>query len=299
MAFKSSGDASGANHPQIEPSQEYQDWRKTIFALPFDRDDPTPDPKRIESVIMDMGTNTQETPTTPGAYTLKVFFRIATFYRTSGENVHDVGRQQPKVAQAIGDIFRMAGELQPRAQPTREVSLPAPGVVQFFFLTHSGRSVFAAPLQEVQQAGHPFLPMLERFTSIRQAAEQILEERRALQAHTSQIGGLYVLVFTPETMDSDSLQALTREAANRLKTKNVAFKQRFEGKPSDARFEIHNIQFAPATHTPKIMDRLMSEWLATQHHVTFKPKADENYFFHGARSPQGKQVILLFYFDFE
>jgi hypothetical protein len=41
MGFKSLKDAFGSNKPRMEISQNYQDWRKTIFTLPLDRDNPT------------------------------------------------------------------------------------------------------------------------------------------------------------------------------------------------------------------------------------------------------------------
>lgn len=299
MAFKSLRDVFGLNKPGIEISQDYQDWRKTIFTIPFDRDDPTPDPTEIESVIMDMGMIAPGT-SPPRAITLKVFSpNIAAFYLTSGDSVHDVGRHQPKVAQAVAELLRMARELRPRTQPTRNFSLPAPGVVQFFFVTRSGSSAFVSPLSDVQQPGHPFQRMLDRFAVIRQVAEQILEERSGLQAYMNKIKGLYVMAFTPGKMDQDSLQRLTNEAVNRLKAKNLPFKQRFEGKPPQVGLEMTNTEFNPAMHTPKNMQSLMSEWLGQQYNVTFKPKEDDSFFFHGMRNPQGRQNIFLFYFDFE
>jgi hypothetical protein len=193
----------------------------------------------------------------------------------------------------------MARELRPRTQTTRDRSLPEPGVVQFFFVTRSGVSVFVSPLHEVQQAEHPFRPVLDRFAVIRQAAEQVLEERRTLQAYTSKIKALYVMAFTPEKMDQDSLQTWTQEAVDQLKRKDLAFKQRFEGLLPQVRLERTSTEFIPATHTPKNMQTLMSEWLRLQHNVSFKPKEEENFFFHGTRNPQGRQNIFLFYFDFE
>ena len=133
----------------------------------------------------------------------------------------------------------------------------------------------------------------------RQAAEQVLEARRTLQAYTSKIKALYVMAFTPEKMNQDSVQALTQEAVDQLKRKNLAFKQRFEGMLPQVRLEMTSTEFIPATHTPKNMQTLMSEWLRQQHIVSFKPKEEDNFFFHGMRNPQGRQNIFLFYFDFE
>jgi hypothetical protein len=299
MVFKSLRDAFGSNKPGMEASRDYLDWRKTIFTILLDRDNPTPDTKQVESVVIDLGMIPQET-SAPWAISLNVVApNIATVYLTSGDNAFNVGRNQPKAAHAAAEIIQMARELQPRTQPTRNSSLPEPGVVQFFFVTRSGSSVFVIPLQEVQQSGHPFRPLFDRFTVIRQVAEQIVEERRGLQAYMNKIKALYVMAFTPEKMDQDPLRALTQEAVNHLKGKNPAFKQRFEGKPPQAQLQIGNIQFLPFTHTPKNMQALMSEWLMQQHNVTFKPKEDESYFFHGMRNPQGRQNIFLFYFDFE
>jgi hypothetical protein len=245
-----------------------------------------------------MGTIAQET-SIPRVISLKVFAPdIAHFYLTSGDNVPNVGRQ-PQVAQAAAGIIKLARELRPRTQSTRKFSLPEPGVVQFFFVTRGGVSVFVGPLHEVQQPGHPFLPMLDRFVMIRQVAQQQLEERHALEAYTSKIKALYVMAFTPEKMNQDSVQALTQEALDQLKRKNLAFKQRFEGKLPQVHLELTSTELIPATHTPKNMQTLMSEWLRQQFNLTFKPKEDENFFFHGMRNPQGRQNIFLFYFHFE
>ena len=298
MVFKSLKDAFGSKKPRMDISQNYQDWRKWIFTILPDRDSPPPDTNQVESVIMDLGMIAQET-STPQVISLHVFaYNIATFYLTSGDNVTNLGRQ-PQVAHAVAGIINSARELRPRTQPTRDFSLPEPGVVQFFLVTQSGVSVIVGPLHEVQQAGHPFRPMLDRFAVIRQAAEQVLEERRTLQAYTSKIKTLYVMAFTPEKMNQDSVQALTQEAVDQLKRKNLAFKQRFEGKLPQVRLEMTSTEFIPAAHTPKNMQTQMGEWLRQQHNVSFKPKEEDNFFFHGMRNPQGRQNIFLFYFDFE
>lgn len=298
MVFKSLKDAFGSKKPRMDISQNYQDWRKWIFTIPPDRDNPTPDTNQVESVIMDLGMIAQET-STPRVISLQVFaYNIATFYLTSGDNVTNLGRQ-PQVAHAVAEIINMARELRPRTQPTRDFSLPEPGVVQFFLVTQSGVRVFASPLDEVQQTGHLFRPVLDRFAVIRQAAEQVLEERRTLRAYTSKIKTLYVMAFTHEKMNQDSVQALTQEAVDRLKRKNLAFRQRFEGKLPQVRVEMTSTELIPATHTPKNMQTQMGEWLRQQHNVSFKPKEEDNFFFHGMRSSQGRQNVFLFYFDFE
>lgn len=282
----------------MEIAQNYQDWRKTIFTIPFDRDDPTPDVSQIESVIMDLGRVDSKT-STPQVMTLKVFTpNIASYFLTSGDSLLNVGRQ-PKVALAAAEILRLARELQPHTQRTRDYSLPGPGVVQFFFVPHNGVSALMSPVDEVQRPGHLFQPLFDRFAVIRQVAESIVEERRSLQAYTSTIQTLYVMAFVPETLDPDSLNGLVHEAVEALKKKNLAFKQRFDGKPSDVPVATSQVQFNPAVHTPKNMQTLLSEWLMQQYNITFQPKEDDRYFFHGMRNSRGRQTIFLFYYDFE
>jgi hypothetical protein len=218
----------------------------------------------------------------------------ASFHPTLGGSVAGLGND-PKVAQVAQEIVQIAQVLLPETDPTQDLSLPEPGFVQFFLLTTSGVRVVKGHLDKLQKPENPFKQLLNQFGFIRQFADQILDENREIS-----IKALYVLAFTPEKMDQNTLMTVTHLADEMLRAKNPVFKRRMEEwVASNTPIEIANIQYIATMHTPTSMQTLLMDWLKKQYNVTFNPTAGNDFFLHGMRDSQGKENFILFYFDIE
>jgi hypothetical protein len=278
----------------MQVTEEYQQWREMIFSMQTGQaGEAKGGANPVSGVIVDIGQMDRQS-STPWAITLSALSTgEASFRPTPGGGMMGLG-EDPKVAQAAQEIVQIAQGLLPETTPTKDLSLPEPGIVQFFFLTTSGIYVVKGNLDQFQKPEHPFGQLLERFHFIRQSGDQLLDGNR-----TDKLKALYVLAFTPRKMDRNELLPVVFMAVDRLKGKNPTFKQRMEEMAPRAPIEINNTEFIPATHTPTNMQTLMSEWVKRQYNVNFNPTPESNFFLHGMRSPEGKQHIFLFYFDME
>lgn len=292
MAFKALTGLFGSKKPQVKITEDYQRWRELIFRL---QPEPVEDAHQVYGVIMDIGHLDQQS-STQWAISMSAFSTgEASFQPTVGGGVIGLGGD-PQIAQVAQEIVQMAQGLLPQTNPTKDLSLPEPGFVQFFFLTISGVHGIKARLDQFQKPEHPFLQLLNRFGFIHQSADQIFDQSHDID---TRLKALYVVAFTPAKMDRNELMSVTNLAMDNLKAKNSLFKQRIEGMPPKARLEISNAEFNVAIHTPATMQTLMGDWLQKQFNLSFKPISDNNFFLHGMRNPQGRQNIFLFYFDIE
>jgi hypothetical protein len=294
VAFKSFRDLFGSKKRRMQVTEEYQKWREMIFSMqPSQVGEAKGGANTVYGVIMDIGQMDRQS-STPWAITLTAFSTgEASFRPTPGGGMMGLGGD-PKVAQAAQEIVQIAQGLVPEANLTQDLSLPEPGIVQFFFLTTSGVYVVKGNLDQFQKPEHPFRQLLERFHFIRQSGDQLLDGNR-----TGKIKALYVVALTPRKMERNELVPVVFMAVDRLKAKDPTFNQRMQEMAPKAPIEINNTEFIPATHTPTNMQTLMSEWVKRQYNVTFNPTPESNFFLHGVRSPEGKQHIFLFYFDIE
>lgn len=292
MAFKKFTDLFGSKKPNVKTTEDYQRWRELIFSV---QPEPVEDAHRVYGVIIDIGQFDRQA-SIHWAISMSVFSTgEASFQPTVGGGVIGLGGD-PKVAQAAQEIVQIAQGLLPKANPTKDLSLPEPGFVQFFFLTTSGVHGIKGHLDQFQRPEHPFLQLLNRFTFIHQFADQVFDQPRNID---TRIKALYIVAFTPAKLDRNELMSVTHMATDKLKAKDPLFKQRMEEMPPKTRLEITNAEFNPAVHTPTNMQTLMGDWLKNQYNVNFNPTPDNNFFLHGMRNPQGRQNIFLFYFDIE
>lgn len=295
MVFKVLADIFSSKKPKLVTTEAYQRWREMIFSVkPEQVEVSKSDANRVFGVIMDIG-QIDLRASTNWAISLSAFpTGEASFHPTPGGSVAGLGGD-PKVAQVAQEIVQNAQVLLPETNPTQDLSLPEPGYVQFFFLTTSGVRVFKGHLDKLQKPENPFGQLLNQFGFIRQFADQILDKNREFNINT-----LYILAFTPEKKDANTLTAVTHLAIDQLEAKDPVFKQRMEEcAESNVRFEIANTQYIATMHTPTNMRTSMMGWLKKQYNVTFNPTAGNDFFLHGMRDPQGKENFILFYFDIE
>lgn len=293
MAFKRLSNLFGPKKSIVKATPEYQKWREMVFTgQPEQEGISKGDPGRVYGVIMDIGMVDRRT-STDWAISLSAFRTgEASFHATPGSSV--IGLEgDAKVAQAAQEIVQTAQRLLADTNPTQDLSLPEPGIVQFFFLVTDGLHVVKAHLDQFQKPGSPFLPLIERFRYIHQFADQISEE-----SHKPDIKALYVVAFTPEELDQDRLVPLVFFASDRLKAINPTFRRRMEQMASKTPMKMVSIKHFPRVHTPKSMQTSMNAVLKKQN-VAFNPIPDDNFFVHGMTDPQGKENYFLFYADME
>jgi hypothetical protein len=131
---------------------------------------------RVYGVIMDIGMIDRQS-TAHWAISLTAFpTGEASFHPTPGGAVIGLGNDA-RVGQAAKEIVEISQKLLPAAAAARDYPLPAPGDVQFFFLTTNGVRVIKNHLDVMQQPGSAFVPLLTRFGFIRQFADQILQQK--------------------------------------------------------------------------------------------------------------------------
>lgn len=303
MIFKNLKDLFGSGKAKIETSKDFQKWRAMIFSIsPEQVDILKSQANQVYGVIMDIGMVDRQSSTN-WAISLSAFPTGETsFHPTPGGSVIGLGND-PKVDQTAKDIVHIAQNLLPQTTSTQDFSLPEPGYVQFFFLTTSGVRVVKDHLDKLQQPGGSFVPLLERFGFIRQFADEILDKKRVDNQdhnHNLRLKAIYILIFTPEKLDSKNLLSVSRLASEMLEAKDPIFKRLIQEQvESKTPIEIANQQYLASMHTPQVMQSTMKGWLDTQYKVNFNPVEGSNFFPHGMRNPQGRTNYVMFYFDFE
>jgi hypothetical protein len=112
---------------------------------------------------------------------------------------------------------------------------------------------------------------------------------------------LFILTFTADPMNPETLRSVVSFADNMLQRKNPAFASIMQEQMlPGSRIEIANIQYAgPSMHTPENMQTTLQGWLKRQYNVEFRPEINQNFFPQGMRDPQGRDNFFLFYFDME
>ena len=120
------------------------------------------------------------------------------------------------------------------------------------------------------------------------------------QEKTLKIKAVYVMAFTPEKLDSNTLMGVSKIAGDMLKGKDANFKQ-LEEQFTRANTPVHisNLQYSALMHTPQTMQTTLAGWLKGQYQVQFHSKLGINFFPHGMKDPQGRENYVLFYFDLE
>jgi hypothetical protein len=181
MLFKPLTNMFGSKKSSVESTADYQQWRQVIFAVkPEEAGVSSSEADRVYGVVMDVGVIGQQR-SIHWALSLSAFGTgEASFRPTVGGGVIGLGSNS-QVGQVAEEIVQLAQRLWLETQPTQDVVLPEPGVVQFFFLTTGGLRVFKGQVDKVQQSAHPFEPLLNRFGFIRQFADQLVaaEQTRA------------------------------------------------------------------------------------------------------------------------
>ena len=108
---------------------------------------------------------------------------------------------------------------------------------------------------------------------------------------------LYMMAFTPEKMDDESLLNMCKAASNMLSAKDRTFAQRMSLLSENTRMTFSNQLFLATMHTPQTMQSTLAGWL-TNEKTPFNPRIGDNFFPHGMRDSQGRPNYVLFYFDF-
>jgi hypothetical protein len=298
VGFKVLTDLFGSKKPKVETSENYQKWRAMIFTVtPEQVDVSAGDADQVYGVIMDIGM-IDRPHSANWAISLSAFpTGEASFQPTPGSGVIGLGHD-PQVAEVAKEIVNISQKLLPETNLTQDLSLPEPGVVQFFLLTPGGVRVIKDRLDKLQQPNNPFAQLLERFGFIRRFADQILDGTNDKNKDL-RVKAIYIMAFTPEKMAPKTLQAVTYMAGDMLKAKDPAFKRLMERLAPQTPIEIANLQYIAVFHTPQTMQNSMMGWLKKQYNVTCDPVAGSNFFPHGMRDPQGRENFILFYFDIE
>lgn len=164
---------------KLTMTEDYQRWREMIFAVKPDQVGVSAnDVDRAYGVIMDIGMVDFQ-HAAHWAISLSAFpTGEASFRPTPGGGVNGL-ENVPPMAQVAQEIVEIAQTLWRETIPTDNFTLPEPGFVQFFFLTTGGVRVFKWYLGDLQKPENPFSKLLDRFGSIRDSADRILNQRNA------------------------------------------------------------------------------------------------------------------------
>ncbi|MGF1458505.1 MAG: hypothetical protein ACFBSG_05710 [Leptolyngbyaceae cyanobacterium] len=161
----------------ISPS--YEQWRETTWALePAQAGGTSDEPDLVYGVLIDVGMWDAQTSQL-WAISMSAFRSgDASFFPTPGSGVVGLG-QKPEVAKAAATIIDLAQNLLANASPLAVDALPdQPDLVQFVLLTPNGAYIVADHLKQLlQNRNQPLGQMLGQFSLIRQAAEQLLDQR--------------------------------------------------------------------------------------------------------------------------
>lgn len=108
---------------------------------------------------------------------------------------------------------------------------------------------------------------------------------------------VYIMAFTPEKIDDNSLIGMCQAATNLLSTKDRNFAQRMDMLNKETRMTFSNQSFIATMHTPQTMMSTLGGWLQNQN-TSFAPRPGDNFFPHAMRDASGRENYVLFYFDF-
>lgn len=109
---------------------------------------------------------------------------------------------------------------------------------------------------------------------------------------------VYMMAFTPEKMDDNTLIGMCKAASGMLSAKDKTFAQRMSLLDQSTRMTFSNQLFLATLHTPQTMQSTMAGWLNNEN-TTFVPRIGDNFFPHGMRDTKGRDNYVLFYFDFK
>ena len=113
------------------------------------------------------------------------------------------------------------------------------------------------------------------------------------------INGVYILTFTAEKMDDETLAPVLGIAEGMLQEKNDRFKELWSIMQKEMPKNTGNQLYNAEMHNPQTMQVAMDTWLIGQHDVKFEPEFGENFFPHAMSDPQGRKNYFLYYFDLE
>jgi hypothetical protein len=109
---------------------------------------------------------------------------------------------------------------------------------------------------------------------------------------------VYLMAFTPEKLDDNSLVGMCKAATNMLSAKDRTFAQRMALLNENTRITFSNQLHLPTMHSPQTMQSTLAGWLGNEN-ATFAPRIGDNFFPHGMRDSQGRENYVLVYFDFK
>ncbi len=166
---------------KLTMTEDYQRWREMIFAVkPEQVGASANEADRVYGVIMDIGMVDFQ-HAAHWAISLSAFpTGEASFRPTPGGGVNGL-ENDPQMAHVGPEIVEIAQTLWRETIPTENFTLPEPGFVQFFFLTTGGVRGFKRYLGDMQKLENPFSQLLNRFGSIRDFADRILDQRSAMR----------------------------------------------------------------------------------------------------------------------
>jgi len=116
---------------------------------------------------------------------------------------------------------------------------------------------------------------------------------------TPKVNGVYVLTFTAEKMDDETLNPVLEIATGMLQEKHEAFATLWEGVQEDTPQKSGNYLYNDEMHNPQTMQIAFDTWLIGQHDVKFEPEFGKTFFPHAMRDPQGRENFFLYYFELE
>ena len=113
------------------------------------------------------------------------------------------------------------------------------------------------------------------------------------------IHGIYILSFTAEKMDDETLAPVLDIAQKMLAQKDNGFARLWNARSNATPTETANHLYNAEMHNPQTMQMTMDTWLIGQHDTKFEPQFGVNFFPHAMRDPQGRENYFLYYFDAE
>ena len=113
------------------------------------------------------------------------------------------------------------------------------------------------------------------------------------------VKGVYMLSFTAEKMDDETLFPVLSIAEKMLQEKHAAFAKLWASIRDETHKKTGNHLYNAEMHNPQTMQVAFDTWLIGQHDVKFAPEFGENFFPHAMSDPQGRENYFLYYFDLE
>lgn len=106
---------------------------------------------------------------------------------------------------------------------------------------------------------------------------------------------VYIMAFTPEKMDNNTLISVCRMAADMLSAKDKNFAQKMGMIGKTTRMTFSNQLYLSTMHTPQNMQTTLGGWVKNEN-MPFAPVLGDTFFPHGMRDPKGRENFFLFYF---